>query len=192
MLDVASRFGAEVADSYDGFHKHGWRWQFEHQTLRALLERLPDLQTVLDLPCGTGRLLETFEAHRLKSFGVDKSVSMLEHAMAKGMATGRGDIFEPLSMGKFDLVVCFGFLNWCDYAHMLATFETLAKHADPYICFTVDTRYSFTQSKSRNRWFPALEDLEAIFNALHFGVEFRVSRIVDRDTLANIVLLKAL
>jgi SAM-dependent methyltransferase len=73
--------------------------------------------TVLDLPCGTGRLAETLLADGFHVVGVDISPSMLEVARRKLLRFGSqfqtrvGDVRElaRAERGTYDVALCAGF-----------------------------------------------------------------------------------
>lgn len=112
-LDTAARYASDRADRYAA--RNPTRAKAE----AALLDRVwPDLRdhTVLDAPCGAGRL-HAFVAERGGHWhGADRSIGMLGHAHDNsGSAVTRADATElPFSDRAFDSTVCFRFLHHVD------------------------------------------------------------------------------
>ncbi|MCK6446795.1 MAG: class I SAM-dependent methyltransferase [Planctomycetes bacterium] len=83
-----------------------------------LLARLdPPVASVLDAPCGTGRLFQALAGDGRRVFGVDASFEMLRQSRASGahaVACVGGDALAlPFRANAFDAVVC------CRLAHHL-------------------------------------------------------------------------
>lgn len=70
--------------------------------------------SVLDAPCGTGRLAIPLAQRGCHVRGLDLSETCLEYAIRKGREAGvnvhwqRGDVLEPIPGGPFDGAFCFG------------------------------------------------------------------------------------
>jgi SAM-dependent methyltransferase len=88
----------------------------------ALLARaVPSPETVLDAPCGAGRLFDVLESHGASVIGVDVSPGMLEQT-PRGARVARGDVFAlPFANASFDAVVC------CRLAHHVHGGDDLAR-----------------------------------------------------------------
>jgi ubiquinone/menaquinone biosynthesis C-methylase UbiE len=111
-------FGCK-ADIYDSHRENDRYWIAEHKAVGELLERLPEVRSVLDAPFGTGRFLPLYHPKNLEVFGLDSSADMIAQARTKhpeAMVASDvrvGDILSlPYGDGSFDLVVCFRFLPW--------------------------------------------------------------------------------
>lgn len=103
------RFGSEAAAGRDP------------RRVARLLARhgiLPS-QSVLDVPCGTGRLRPSLEGLGLRVTGVDISPAMLAAAPAERSLVGAAERL-PFGDGSFDAVVC------CRLLHHLSTDDALA------------------------------------------------------------------
>ncbi len=109
----------------------------EQTLLSALLAKgghpsLGPVRSVLDAPCGTGRLYRWLQqdlrgAHYL---GLDGSGAMLDQARAAGISAPllRGDIQNlPLKAGSFDLVVSFRFLHHLGKQEAAKALQQLAR-----------------------------------------------------------------
>ena len=104
------------------------RWRDSRRAARdpRLVERLLagakiDRGTILDAPCGTGRLLPGLAQRATTLVGLDVSDSMLAEAKNDAALTLRGDVHHlPFADGTFDAVVC------CRLLHHLADPADLA------------------------------------------------------------------
>ncbi len=102
--DVAATYDAG-ADGYDARHAADPRRAHRAATLdRLQLAAIGGAQEVLELGCGTGRLLAQVTAPR--RVGVDVSAGMLHHAAARGLAVVRADAHAlPFADRRFDAVL---------------------------------------------------------------------------------------
>jgi ubiquinone/menaquinone biosynthesis C-methylase UbiE len=117
----------EVAARYDArlFGNERFRRKNERQlaALGALLDHAAaaghPVRRILDLPCGTGRLLPELARRQLETIGCDIALPMIEQATAKARALGArqaafmlGDAEDlPFPDGHFDAVVSCRFLR---------------------------------------------------------------------------------
>jgi ubiquinone/menaquinone biosynthesis C-methylase UbiE len=103
---------AKYAASLGGTATH----RREMRCILDALATLPAGATVLDLPCGTGRLLPELSAKRYRVVEADSSPHMVElarqHAARRNLPDSNGDfvvasVFQtPFSNDQFDAVVC--------------------------------------------------------------------------------------
>lgn len=104
-------YEGDIALGYDRA-RQGAKWDREDRALAELLSRFRG-QTVLDVPCGTGRFESLYRRLEITAIGVDISADMLTLASEKGMPTRNGSIFElPFEPASFDTAVCVRLLNW--------------------------------------------------------------------------------
>lgn len=108
------------AMNYDKYRMDADYWKAEDTYMAGMLPRLPEIQNVLDVACGTGRFLPLYTELKLNVACLDSSIDMLMEAKAKladsfdskvNFVQGMADTL-PFSSGEFDLVVCFRFLSW--------------------------------------------------------------------------------
>ena len=100
----------------------GGRWASARRAGRdlALVERMLDRagdghRTVLDAPCGGGRLFPLLRRRAPRLVGLDVSPPMLAEASGEGARVLRGDVFRlPFAEGAFDAVVCCRLLHHLD------------------------------------------------------------------------------
>jgi SAM-dependent methyltransferase len=92
-------------------------------------------RTVLDLGCGTGRLLAELDAHGLTGTGIDLQPSLIawaQHAHA-GLRLSVRDLRNARLGTTFDLVTCVG--NTLSYLHteaeLASAFDTIGAHSHP-------------------------------------------------------------
>jgi ubiquinone/menaquinone biosynthesis C-methylase UbiE len=110
-----------VADDYDDYRFRGIRGRMVHKAEQRILNQtlanyFTPKSRVLDLPCGTGRLLEAYQPGGFQVVGCDISDAMLKHARTRF----RGDpLFDfqlanaeelPFETNSFDYVVSFRFV----------------------------------------------------------------------------------
>lgn len=106
-----------------------------------------NINSVLDLACGTGELLSNFPSH-WKKVGIDKSDSMLEIAKQKNPDSEfiKADISNFSLSEKFDLILCTH-----DSANYLLTSEELKKlflcvkqhlNSEGYFFFDLNSEYN--------------------------------------------------
>jgi ubiquinone/menaquinone biosynthesis C-methylase UbiE len=91
------------------------------ETLSALakaLDAVPGTKTILDMPCGSGRLTEFLYDKGHSYFGADISLEMMNVLAEKQTAKGRSPALIrcdgealPFKDDAFDCVVCFRFFN---------------------------------------------------------------------------------
>lgn len=103
-------------------HAYATRWDSaagrardrrKQRAVRAALDALGPFASVLDVPCGTGRMAEFLGADRLY-LGVDLAPAMLREARARHPATclAVGDLTRlPLADSSVDVAVCIRLLH---------------------------------------------------------------------------------
>jgi ubiquinone/menaquinone biosynthesis C-methylase UbiE len=108
---LRERYTGDVARAYER-RRLGTQWDTEHAVLSDVLTRHSP-ESVLDVPCGTGRFWPIYRDMGIPATGRDLSEDMLEQARSRGWKNvGVGDIFA-LS-GQHDCAVCFRLLNWME------------------------------------------------------------------------------
>ena len=89
-------------------------YALERRLLLKALRMAGNINTVLDLPVGTGRLVEPLQQAGYEVLGADTSAAMLRHANARlkdNVALMRADGGAlPLQDNSIDVVVCFRLL----------------------------------------------------------------------------------
>jgi SAM-dependent methyltransferase len=93
-----------------------WRWidERERTFVREWLATLPRGGTVLDAPCGTGRLVSEFQTMGFRYRGADLSLSMLNMARNRFSPlplTASDILFLPFPNGAFDAVLSVRMLH---------------------------------------------------------------------------------
>jgi ubiquinone/menaquinone biosynthesis C-methylase UbiE len=118
--DVSSRWQlAAQAESYDAMRFRGVLGHFfekrQRRALRRCLKRIGPVETLADLPCGTGRMLPLLGQHATSVVACDVSEAMMQHAVRR--MAGSGNIryllcdarSVPLGDGSVDAVVSVRF-----------------------------------------------------------------------------------
>ena len=158
----------------------------EHRALGACLRDLGDLVTVLDIPCGPGRLFPYYRRRGLCVTGADFGTEMLAAAVrcrAKlGLAGGdcRADAFcLPWRDDAFDCVISVRFAYYFERLRRLALLEELARVASRGIVVQVKIAYGMMnvarrvtgRAKKRNRGKLLLEKREILADFADAGLE---------------------
>jgi SAM-dependent methyltransferase len=117
--EVVARFDtAGVPDKYPCEFGRSWRERREVSCLRRFLATIPSGSSVLDLPCGTGRLTPLLAERGLQITGADSSPRMAELARANWIRRGPGRTAATAQFlvreggatgfaeGAFDAIVC--------------------------------------------------------------------------------------
>ncbi|HKW08030.1 MAG TPA: class I SAM-dependent methyltransferase [Candidatus Dormibacteraeota bacterium] len=173
------RFG-RWAPNYD--HSYLQRLVFEpvHKTVLELAAReVPRPGAILDVGCGTGRLLdaaaEQFPGARLE--GVDAADGMIEQA--KAAAGGRAN-FQlataerlPFADGQFDLVFStMTFHHWADQRRGIAEIGRVLTPSGRWILadLVVSGWLRYVRRVFRMRQFPERDQLDAMLASAQLGV----------------------
>jgi SAM-dependent methyltransferase len=111
--------------------------------LALIKQHRPDARTVLDLGCGTGRLLAELHGHGITGSGIDLQPSLIAWAQRThpGLRLSVGDLRTIRLGGTFDLVTCVG--NTLSYLHteadLAAAFDTIQAHSHPGTLLAIAT-----------------------------------------------------
>ena len=110
-----------VADEYDGLRFRSWRGRIVHRAETRVLSHVIEDHfvsgsSVLDIPCGTGRLLHAYRTGGFHVTGCDISEPMLEHARQRfaGEERFRFEVANaeclPYDRNQFDYLVSYRFV----------------------------------------------------------------------------------
>jgi SAM-dependent methyltransferase len=119
---MADPFGREHAEVYEATYRNrGKDWAAEARDVADRIRRLcPRAQSLLDVGCGTGAHLETFQTDFARVEGLDRSSAMLDLAARRlsGVRLHEADMREFALRREFDAVTCLcaamGFLESAD------------------------------------------------------------------------------
>lgn len=77
---------------------------FQKARVEFIAKRLADGDSVLDVGCGDGRILEALTGgiRHIRAFGIDSSAGALEQAKKRGVTTMKADIRNPESLTDVD------------------------------------------------------------------------------------------
>ncbi|MCA8971218.1 MAG: class I SAM-dependent methyltransferase [Planctomycetes bacterium] len=130
--------------------RSGERTRREAEILTELFGGL-SLGSVLDVPCGAGRLAELVDEFDGTWIGADLSASMLEQARlsgAHGLLRARVDAL-PFAQDTFDTVICFRFLHHLRPRDQLVVLRELARVARRAIIVSAFSRLSLHGMRRR-------------------------------------------
>ena len=78
MPEMEHRYEGNGAIQYEANRAEQLAWKREETGIRNLCKRLPSGSRILDIPCGTGRLLPLFDQFQHQISGADISLDMLK------------------------------------------------------------------------------------------------------------------
>jgi 2-polyprenyl-3-methyl-5-hydroxy-6-metoxy-1,4-benzoquinol methylase len=110
LLEIVKKNYEEIAEQFDETRKkHIW------PELVELVKEIKNGESILDVGCGNGRLLEALQDRKVNYLGVDSSAKLVELAKMKypSMKFSLGDILElgQLPEINFDYVFCIAVLQ---------------------------------------------------------------------------------
>lgn len=75
---------------------------------KSIISILPKVNSVLDVGCGTGELMNSMQKQGIKTFGVDISSIALKEAQKNNLQVKKVDLDEPLPFksNEFEAVIC--------------------------------------------------------------------------------------
>jgi SAM-dependent methyltransferase len=153
-------YGARASD-YNAVRLQQAHWHEENKIVENLIDNIPELTTVLDVPCGTGRFFEFFSRKNLAVTGMDLSAEMLAEAARVLNGLDEDAFFDlrrgsatqmPFADSSFDLVVCVRFLRAIvSFGDAKKVIAEVARVSSRWAIFELDIR---PEGKSR-RSFPS-------------------------------------
>lgn len=139
---VLPRYEGQGAATYNDLRLNHPKWQTELRVLEKLLaERTPrSEESVLDLPCGTGRLMPLLSTEFRNIVAMDASSDMIQivsneysDMVRRGQLSVRhGKISHiPLPTNSIDLSICLRLANWLgsrDLSAALSELNRVSRH----------------------------------------------------------------
>lgn len=129
-IDTTSKkYHGRMAETYEPNRKKQERWDLENQIVESMLRKLKP-RSVLDVPCGTGRFIPTYDKLRVKmAICVDVSDEMLAQAKAKKRSHTKVVLKErdvrKMKVDPVDVSVCVRFLDLIDEDAMRSVIKKL-------------------------------------------------------------------
>lgn len=113
----------------------------EKAALQRCLGKLTDLRSVLDVPCGPGRLFWYWKARGFETHGADLSLQMVDAAQKRLLKMGlkgsvrRWDVFstEDCVPVVADIVASVRFAYYFTRAKRIELLQTLSRHSSRYV-----------------------------------------------------------
>ena len=132
--ELASKYRGAGATDYERERLGEPNWAREQAIVSSMLEVLPRNATLIDVPVGTGRFFEFYQARGLQPVGIDVSADMLAQARRKAEQSGLQMILEEgdirrlrFPAGSFDAAVCIRLLNLIDLPDAVQAVHELAR-----------------------------------------------------------------
>jgi ubiquinone/menaquinone biosynthesis C-methylase UbiE len=128
------------AKDYEAARASSKKWASEQAILEEICAGIPKGSTVLDIPCGTGRLAGMFEANGLTGIGMDINADgpMCNLARERGMDVRYGDATSIPLVGKsVDASFCIRLLNWLSEDDTVRALRELQRVTREKITFTI-------------------------------------------------------
>lgn len=188
MKEVAEAYD-DLAAEYDGYHTDGKSLAENRRIGRYLTDFIRPGQTVVDLGCGTGLLLDLVRIPPERYVGVDISAGMLEYARKKhpGYRFVEGNLesesIPALAEETFDVAVSlFGSASYCQLAPVQATVARLLSPGGRYFLMYCGPNYltrSTYINRSKTLLMPhSVAELEAAYpGAQVWGMSSLVDRV---------------
>jgi ubiquinone/menaquinone biosynthesis C-methylase UbiE len=190
--ELARRYRGTTAAHYEQQRTGEPSWAREQAIVSSMLEAFPNDGTVIDVPVGTGRFFEFYQARGLHPTGIDVSVDMLTQARQKAEQLGlavlleEGDIRRLRFPGEaFDGAVCIRLLNLIDFGDVVPAVQELARVSKRYVILGV--RYFVPVSELVRRRGRIGLILRQYVRRLRAAVSARVLRIHSRARMLDTV-----
>lgn len=142
--EFAQRYRGATATSYEQQRRAEPNWAREQNIVSSMLEVFPKNGTLIDVPVGTGRFFEFYQARGLRPTGVDVSADMLIQAQQTAKQVGlevsleEGDIRRlRFPAEAFDGGVCIRLLNLIDLPDAVQAVRELARVSRRYVILGV-------------------------------------------------------
>jgi len=114
---VRTRYKGDTASKYDKKRAKRKKWKKEINIIKQIAYQLDPQSTIVDIPLGTGRFLQSLQEASHTVYGIDISREMLLQAKSKDASQPvdmiLGDaVTVPLKSQSVDYVLCIRLLNW--------------------------------------------------------------------------------
>jgi ubiquinone/menaquinone biosynthesis C-methylase UbiE len=186
--ELASKYRGTAATDYERQRIAEPAWPREQAIVSSMLEVLPRNATLIDVPVGTGRFFEFYQARGLQAVGIDVSADMLAEARSQAEQMGlpvtleEGDIRRlRFPTGAFDAAVCIRLLNLIDLADAVRAMHELARVSRRYVILGV--RYSVPVRELIGRPGRSRVIMRQLANRLRAWMSSRVLRVHPRVSI---------
>lgn len=142
--ELARRYRGTTATHYEEERVGEPSWAREQAAVSSMLEVFPKYGTLIDVPVGTGRFFEFYQARGLHPTGIDVSVDMLTQARQKAERLGLAVLLEEGDIRRlrfpnevFDGAVCIRLLNLIDFSDVVQAVRELARVSKRHVILGV-------------------------------------------------------
>jgi 2-polyprenyl-3-methyl-5-hydroxy-6-metoxy-1,4-benzoquinol methylase len=141
---TTKKYHGRKAETYEEIRVKQERWDIENAEVKRMLKTIRP-KSVLDVPCGTGRFIRTYDTLGVKDVtAIDVSDSMLALAKKK-MSRVKSTMYvdfvcrdvREMTDLRVDVSVCVRFLDLIDDVAMRSVLKTLFRCTDRAILCTI-------------------------------------------------------
>jgi ubiquinone/menaquinone biosynthesis C-methylase UbiE len=157
-----SAYTRDIASSYEEDRKVEEHWREEQSYAEMIIKAMPAGSRVLDIPVGTGRFFDYYQANDIQVVGIDISESMLVEARKKAESSSiklfLGDARSLDYPDKvFDFVLCWRLLHLLPTSILQEVICELARVASGKL---------YVQAYVRDHWYYPLKIKQVISRIL--------------------------
>lgn len=162
----------DSSDIYDkAFFEMHLPWRAEYERIADTLDQIVEFRSTLDLGCGNGFLIARLADKGKFVVGVDGSkhaaASAPEHVADRIQVM---DLTRPLSIGRFDLVICSEVAEHLEERFATPLVETICANAAQSIFFTAATPgqggHHHVNEQPHEYWIDKFEQQEFVLDAV--------------------------
>jgi len=159
---VRDKYTGQTASGYERKRSGSKKWNNEQDAVELLLHKViasQKVDTVLDIPVGTGRFIPLYNGLDLGVTGMDVSEDMISEAKKKAnhsnfqMTFQKGDILDLSTINADpDLIINIRLLNWFSLTEVSRVLENCHKLEPEYVIAGVRTQPTSEISVKKKIW----------------------------------------
>lgn len=175
---ISDKYTGDTASKYDSKRTDSKKWENEQDAVELLLRKVSEknrIDTVLDIPVGTGRFLHMYDELGLDVVGMDLSEDMLSISEKKSPQNSdfvftKGNILKPDSIEvEPDIVVCIRLLNWFSFSEVSTVLENLQSLDIEYAIVGIRTQPDEKVSFKKRLWLGHIQIISQILSLTPSG-----------------------
>ena len=139
-------YKSKVVENYERLRKKDRYWSWENDFLKSFLAKSKNLNSIIDIPIGTGRFLEFYKKYTFDIYGVDISADMLKktkekilkYNLEKRVTLKKHNISSnDFIMSNAKVTICFRLFHLLKKSEIKIVIENFAKFTDEKIILQV-------------------------------------------------------